>query len=139
MKRLWSAWLAVAGWLAILDVGAAAPEQSDAAQFDQNLIRGMKWRLVGSFRGGRVPAVEGIAGEPNVYYIGTVAGGVWATTDGGANWTPIFDKESVSSIGSIAVAPSDHNILYAGSGEVCIRGNTSYGNGVYKSLDGGKN
>ena len=67
-----------------------------------------------------------------------VAGGVWKTTDGGANWTPLFDKEDISSIGAIAVAPSDHNVIYVGTGEAAIRGNTTYGTGVYKSIDAGK-
>ncbi len=98
----------------------------------------MHWRQVGPFRGGRVLAVTGVPGEPNVFYFGAAAGGVWKTTDAGANWTPIFDKESIASIGAIAVAPSDHNVVYVGSGEAAIRGNISYGNGVYKSLDGGK-
>src|SRR5258706_12931072 len=105
---------------------------------DEKLFSAMRWRQVGPFRGGRVLAVTGVPGEPNVFYFGAAAGGVWKTTDAGANWTPIFDKESIASIGAIEVAPSDHNIIYVGSGEACIRGNISYGNGVYKSLDGGK-
>lgn len=109
-----------------------------APQFDQNLVRGMKWRLVGPFRGGRVLAVEGTMDEPNVYYMGAVAGGVWKTIDGGHRWEPLFDRQSVSSIGSIAVAPSNHDIIYVGTGEACIRGDISYGDGVYKSVDGGK-
>ncbi len=109
------------------------------AQVNQSLFKGMKWRLVGPFRGGRVLAVEGVPGDPNTYYFGGVAGGVWKSTDAGLNWTPLFDKEPVSSIGSIAVAPSDPNVIYAGTGEACIRGNISFGDGVYKSLDGGKN
>jgi len=112
--------------------------ETTVPQFDQSLIRGMKWRLVGPFRGGRVLAVEGIADEPNVYYMGAVAGGVWKTTDGGHRWEPLFDRQSVSSIGSIAVAPSNHDIIYAGSGEACIRGDISYGDGVYKSTDRGR-
>src|SRR6478672_6009614 len=79
---------------------------------DEKLFRGMQWRQVGPFRGGRALAIEGIPDEPGVYYFGAVAGGVWKTTDGGANWTPLFDKESISSIGAIAVAPSDHNVVY---------------------------
>ena len=114
---------------------SAAPQSS---QLDEKLFSAMHWRQVGPFRGGRVLAVTGVPGEPNVFYFGAAAGGVWKTTDAGANWTPIFDKESIASIGAIAVAPSDHNVVYVGSGEAAIRGNISYGNGVYKSLDGGK-
>jgi photosystem II stability/assembly factor-like uncharacterized protein len=105
---------------------------------DPKTYEGMKWRLVGPFRGGRVLAVTGVVGQPNTYYFGAVSGGVWKTTDGGITWTPLFDKQGVSSIGAIAVADSDPNILYVGTGEACIRGNISYGDGVYKSLDGGK-
>jgi photosystem II stability/assembly factor-like uncharacterized protein len=103
-----------------------------------SLYDGMKWRLVGPFRGGRAESVAGVPGDPSVYYFGAVAGGVWKTTDGGMNWTPIFDREGVSSIGAIAVAPSNPNIVYVGSGEQCLRNDISFGDGVYKSLDGGK-
>src|ERR1043166_7699023 len=105
---------------------------------DEKLFRGMQWRLVGPFRGGRALAVEGVRGEPSTYYFGAVAGGVWKTNDGGANWMPLFDKEAISSIGAIAVAPSDHNVIYVGTGEAAIRGNISYGTGVYKSMDAGR-
>ncbi len=98
----------------------------------------MQWRQIGPFRGGRALAIEGVPGEPDTYYFGGVAGGVWKTVDGGANWTPLFDKEDISSIGAIAVAASDHNVVYAGTGEAAIRGNTTYGIGVYKSIDAGK-
>ncbi len=104
----------------------------------QKLWNGMKWRSIGPFRGGRVLAVTGVPGDPVTYYFGAVAGGVWKTTNGGVRWEPVFDKESVSSIGSIAVAPSDPNIIYVGTGEACIRGNISFGDGVYKSADAGK-
>src|SRR5229473_1084692 len=118
---------------------ASAQKTSAAAtQLDEKLFSAMKWRQVGPFRGGRVLAVTGVPGEPNVFYFGAAAGGVWKSTDAGANWAPIFDKEQIASIGSIAVSPSDHNVIYVGTGEACIRGNISYGNGVYKSLDGGK-
>ena len=83
-------------------------------------------------------AIEGVVGEPDTYYFGAVAGGVWKTTDGGANWVPLFDKAPISSIGAIAVAPSDHNVIYVGTGEAAIRGNTTYGTGVFKSIDAGK-
>ena len=104
---------------------------------DEKLWSGMKYRSIGPFRGGRVLAVTGIAGNPNVYYFGAVAGGVWKTTNGGLTWEPLFDKQPVSSIGAIEVAPSDPNVIYVGTGEGCLRGNISYGNGMYKSVDGG--
>lgn len=109
-----------------------------AQTYDQKLFGAMHWRNIGPFRGGRVLAVAGIPGEPNTYYFGAVAGGVFKSTDGGVNWKPLFDKESTSSIGAIAIADSDHNVIYAGTGEACIRGNMSYGDGVYKSIDGGQ-
>lgn len=105
---------------------------------NEKLFGAMRWRQVGPFRGGRVLAVTGVTGEPNVFYFGAVSGGVWKSTDTGANWQPLFDKQDIASIGAIAVADSDHNVIYAGTGEACIRGNISYGNGVYKSVDGGK-
>jgi photosystem II stability/assembly factor-like uncharacterized protein len=109
-----------------------------AQTLNQDSLKEMKWRLVGPFRGGRVLAVTGVSGDPNTYYFGAVAGGVWKTTNAGITWIPLFDKESVSSIGSIAVAPSDPNVIYVGTGEACIRGNISFGNGMYKSVDAGK-
>ena len=123
----------------------AAPSPSPGAsptpapQIDPKLFSGMQWRQVGPFRGGRALAIAGVPGEPNTWYFGAVAGGVWKTLDGGANWTPVFDKQDISSIGALAVAPSDHNTIYVGTGEAAIRGNTTYGTGVYKSVDGGKN
>lgn len=105
---------------------------------NEKLFGAMRWRQVGPFRGGRVLAVTGVRDEPNVFYFGAVAGGVWKSTDTGANWQPLFDKQHIASIGAIAVADSDHNIIYVGTGEACIRGDISYGNGVYKSVDGGK-
>ncbi len=98
----------------------------------------MKWRLIGPFRGGRVLAVTGVVSQPNTYYFGAVSGGVWKTTDSGLTWDPLFDKQNISSIGSIAAADSDPSIIYVGTGEACIRGNISYGDGVYKSVDAGK-
>src|SRR5205823_13072660 len=102
------------------------------AQMDEALFKNMKWRQIGPFRGGRVLAVEGVVGEPNVYYFGGAAGGVWKTVDGGANWKPLFDQQPISSIGALAVAPSNHKLIYVGTGEACIRGNNSYGDGMYK-------
>jgi photosystem II stability/assembly factor-like uncharacterized protein len=107
-------------------------------QISESLLKGMQYRLVGPFRGGRVLAVTGVPGDPQIYYFGAAAGGVWKSVDGGAHWTPQFDKQDIASIGSIAVAPSDPNILYVGSGEGCLRGDISYGDGVYRSNDAGK-
>ena len=98
----------------------------------------LHWRGIGPFRGGRALAVAGVPGDPRLYYFGAAAGGVWKTTDAGATWTPIFDDQPVSSIGAIAVASSDHRVIYVGTGEGALRGNITYGNGVYKSVDGGK-
>jgi photosystem II stability/assembly factor-like uncharacterized protein len=109
-----------------------------AQQIDPKTYGGMKWRLIGPFRGGRVLAVTGVPSQPNTYYFGAVAGGVWKTTDGGVTWDPLFDKQTTSSIGSIAVSESDSNVVYVGTGEACIRGNISFGDGVYRSNDGGK-
>jgi photosystem II stability/assembly factor-like uncharacterized protein len=103
-------------------------------------FEGMQYRLVGPFRGGRVVAVAGVTGQSDTYYFGAVGGGMWKTTDGGLNWKPLWDKfpEASPSVGAIAVAPSDSNVLYVGTGEACIRGNVVMGNGVYKSIDAGK-
>lgn len=107
--------------------------------YNNALFSGMKWREIGPFRGGRVLAVTGVPGDPTTYYFGAVAGGVWKSVNGGMSWTPMFDKQLVSSIGAIAVADSNPNVIYVGTGEACIRGNISFGDGVYKSTDGGKN
>lgn len=125
-------------YLAVLFVllGFATATLSQAVP--DSLYNGLKWRLVGPFRGGRVEAVVGIPGNPSVYYFGAVAGGVFKTTDGGATWEPVFDSEPVSSIGALALDPSNPNIVYAGTGEQCLRNDISFGDGVYKSLDGGK-
>src|SRR6201997_1528798 len=108
-------------FLSVSSIRAADPSPAPASQIDQKLFGGMKWRQIGPFRGGRALAIEGVPGEANTYYFGAVAGGVWKTTDGGANWIPLFDKQPISSIGAIAVAPSDHNVIYAGTGEAAIR------------------
>ena len=98
----------------------------------------MRWRSIGPFRGGRTVAAVGIPSQPNVFYIGVNNGGVWKTTDYGRVWTPIFDDQPTGSIGAIAIAPSDPNVIYVGSGEGLQRPDLSTGNGIYKSLDGGR-
>ncbi|MGZ4825718.1 MAG: WD40/YVTN/BNR-like repeat-containing protein [Terriglobales bacterium] len=103
-----------------------------------NLYSGMRWRMIGPFRGGRALTATGVRGQRDVYYFGAVGGGVWKTSNSGQTWTPIFDSQPIASIGSLAVAPSDGNILYVGTGEASIRSDISFGNGVYKSTDAGK-
>ena len=98
----------------------------------------MRWRHIGPFRGGRTVAAAGIPSQPNVFYIGVNNGGVWKTTDYGRVWTPVFDEQPTGSIGAIAIAPSDPNIIYAGSGEGLQRPDLSTGDGIYKSTDAGK-
>ena len=109
-----------------------------AERADPQLFSGLKWRQIGPFRGGRVVAVSGVPGDPSTWYFGAVAGGVWKSTNAGNTWQPVFDGQKIASIGAIAVADSDHNVIYVGTGEACPRGNITYGDGVYKSLDGGK-
>jgi photosystem II stability/assembly factor-like uncharacterized protein len=106
-------------------------------QLDPKLYQGMRWRLVGPFRGGRTVSVAGIPGNPNIYYFGSVGGGVWKTTNGGVTWNPIFDCQNIASIGAIALAPSDPNTIYVGTGEPDLRSDLSTGNGMYKSRDAG--
>ncbi len=106
--------------------------------FDPAVFAGTHWRLVGPFRGGRTIAATGVPGQPEHFYFGAVGGGVWESENAGRTWTPIFDGQPIASIGAIAVAPSNSGILYVGSGEADMRSDISYGNGVYKSVDGGK-
>lgn len=94
--------------------------------------------MVGPFRGGRSITAVGVPGNPNLFYFGSVGGGVWKSTDAGTSWHPIFDGQPIASIGAVAVAPSDPNVIYVGSGEADMRSDISYGNGIYKSTDAGK-
>jgi len=98
----------------------------------------LRWRLIGPFRGGRVLAVSGVAGEPEHFYFGSVNGGVWETLDAGRTWTPIFDSQPIGSIGALAVSRSNPKIIYVGSGEADMRSDIAQGDGMYKSIDGGK-
>jgi len=109
-----------------------------AQQIPENTYQELHWRMIGPFRGGRTRAATGVPSQPNVFYIGQVNGGVWKSDDYGRTWTPIFDHESTQSIGAIAVAPSNPNIIYVASGEGLHRPDLSVGNGIYKSTDAGK-
>jgi len=116
-------------WAADLESRATPPDST---------YSGLHWREIGPFRGGRAVAVAGVPGAPNVFYFGAAAGGLWKTIDAGATWKPIFDAEKASSIGAIAVARSNPDIIYAGTGEANMRGNVTWGSGVFKSTDAGK-
>jgi len=106
---------------------------------DPRLLDSLQWRLVGPHRGGRVVAVAGDPREPMTFYFGGCAGGVWRTTDGGTYWENVSDGFfETAAVGALAVAASDGNVIYAGTGEACIRGNVSHGDGVYRSADGGR-
>ena len=118
--------------------GAPAPTAKDDKDEGDPLFKGMKYRSIGPFRGGRSLTAAGIPGDPATYYFGATGGGVWKSTDGANTWSPVFDKDGSPSIGSIAVAASDPNLVYVGTGEACIRGNIGQGDGVWKSLDAGK-
>ncbi|PYS77785.1 MAG: hypothetical protein DMF66_08705, partial [Acidobacteria bacterium] len=101
-------------------------------------LENLKFRNLGpAAGGGRVTAVVGVPGQPNVYYVGAAAGGVFRTNDGGLSWKPIFEKEAVASVGAIALAPSNPNVVWVGTGEANIRNDISGGRGVYVSTDGG--
>ena len=111
---------------------------SFAQQYSPTLYSGLHWRMIGPFRGGRSNGVTGVPGQPDTFYFGSVGGGVWKTEDAARTWEPIFDNEPVASIGAIAVAPSDPNVVYVGTGEADMRSQISFGDGMYKSTDAGK-
>jgi photosystem II stability/assembly factor-like uncharacterized protein len=109
-----------------------------AASVDSKMFADLRWRSIGPLRGGRTKSAQGVPAQPNVFYIGVCNGGVWKSTDYGRTWKPIFDDQPTGSIGAIAVAPSDPNIIYVGSGEGLQRPDLSTGDGIYKSTDAGK-
>ncbi len=120
----------------LLCLSAALP--ASAAPLDPAPYAGLRWRMIGPFRGGRTVGATGVPGRPNVFYIGVNNGGVWRTTDYGRTWTPLLDGQPTGSIGTVAVAPSNPDVLYVGSGEGLQRPDLSTGDGVYKSSDGGQ-
>src|SRR5262245_33409546 len=115
-----------------------SPLRADEDVKDKTPFKNLKYRLIGPFAGGRTTRSSGVPGDPLTYYTAAASGGVWKSTDAGSTWKPVFDDQPDSSVGCLAVAPSDPNILYAGAGEANIRGNVVVGHGIYKSLDGGK-
>jgi len=125
------------GWLLFLAL--VVPSLPLAAQqFGEKLYAEMRWRCIGPFRAGRTVAIAGVPHEPSVFYMAAVNGGVWKTDDFGNTWKPIFDEQPSGSVGALAVAPSDPNIIYVGSGEGLQRPDLAVGDGVYKSTDAGK-
>ena len=119
--------------------GEKSPQAAaNTGAFDPKFFAEMRWRCIGPYRGGRTVAISGVPHQPNVFYMAAVNGGVWKTTDFGNTWNPIFDDEPTGSVGALAVAPSDPNIVYVGSGEGLQRPDLATGDGVYKSVDAGK-
>jgi len=125
--------------LAVTLLLIGSPAWSDpATETQSDPYSGMQWREVGPYRGGRAAAVVGLPNNPLLYYFGATGGGVWKTLDAGGTWKNISDGYFGGSIGAIAVAPSDHNVIYVGTGEATIRGNVSQGEGVWRSVDAGR-
>src|SRR5271165_2278787 len=125
--------------VALTGIALLAQQMASAGQYPGNLLAGLRWRDVGPMRGGRTYAVAGHADQPDTFYMGSVGGGVWKTENSGHTWFPIADEGiPIGSIGAIAVAPSNPNVVYVGTGEPDIRSQHSYGTGMYKSTDAGK-
>ena len=113
--------------------------ESDKPILDPLLFSNLEWRNIGPANMmGRVADIEGVPGNPNIVYVGTASGGLWKTANGGVTWTPIFERQPVASIGDIALEPGNPDVIYVGTGESNVRNSVSYGNGIYKSTDGGK-
>ena len=120
-------------WVWLLSAGALS------AQLDFTALKELKYRNIGPFRGGRAVAVAGVTSQPFTYFFGATGGGIWKTTDSGATWQAVSDGQLKSgSVGALSVSESDPNVIYAGMGEACVRGNAANGDGVYKSVDSGK-
>ena len=132
------AWLLAAAALLPLLVSLLIPHPLTAQPIDQKLFGEMRWRSIGPYRAGRTRAVAGVPSQPNVFYMGVCNGGVWKTTDYGRVWRPIFDDQPTGSVGAIAVAPSNPDIVYVASGEGLQRPDLSVGDGIYKSTDAGR-
>ncbi len=111
---------------------------SATVQYDASLYDAIEWRSIGPYRGGRSAAATGVEGKPNLFYFGATGGGVWRTKDGGQTWENISDGYFGGSVGAVAVSEYDNNVIYVGGGEVTVRGNVSYGYGMWKSVDAGK-
>jgi photosystem II stability/assembly factor-like uncharacterized protein len=122
-----------------LTIGVRAQEPPAGDDKAPKELAPLKYRLIGPANGGRVSRAAGVPGDPTTYWAATASGGVWKSTDGGFTWKSVFDDQPISSIGSLAIAPSNPNVVYVGSGEANIRGNVAAGNGIYRTVDAGKN
>jgi hypothetical protein len=105
-----------------------------AQQLPGDLFHALEWRFIGPFRGGRVLAATGVIGQPNVFYFGSVGGGVWKSENAGLTWAPIFDANPIASIGAIEVAPSNPQVIYVGTGEAGMRSDIGFGDGIYNTI-----
>ncbi|GAH38627.1 unnamed protein product, partial [marine sediment metagenome] len=133
--------LFIAGLVLQMAVARTQRENTSAKKGSINpaLFGHLEWRNIGPANMmGRITDIEGVPGNPNIVYVGTASGGIWKTTNGGITWKPIFDEQPVASIGDLALEPGNPDVIYAGTGEANVRNSISFGNGVYKSPDGGK-
>jgi photosystem II stability/assembly factor-like uncharacterized protein len=135
-SKIWKPLAIFLGVILVSGLSSAALAQQ--SEFNPQLFEGLRWRLIGPFRAGRTVAAEGVPGKASLFYMAPTDGGVWKTIDAGRTWRPIFDDEPTQSVGSLAIAPSNPDIIYVGSGEGLQRPDLSIGNGIYKSTDAGK-
>ena len=139
LRRGWCVFVLVPGLVALFGLSLTAQQSTPGGVYPESLLAGLHWRDVGPMRGGRSFGVAGVPSEPDTFYFGSVGGGVWKTENDGRTWFPISDQGiPIGSIGAVAVAPSDPNIVYVGTGEPDIRAQHSYGIGMFKSTDAGK-
>jgi photosystem II stability/assembly factor-like uncharacterized protein len=122
----------------IIAATASFPPAAAQQQWPRSMYAGLSWRMLGPFRGGRVNAVSGVPGQESAFYFGSVGGGLWKSTNAGRTWVPVFDSQPVASIGAIGVAPSNPETVYVGTGECDMRDSIAFGDGMYKTMDGGR-
>ena len=128
-----------AGLILIFFLGAKEAEKKSSALLTESIMNGLKWRCIGpSNMGGRIDDFAVVEANPHIIYVGTASGGVWKTINNGITWEPIFDEQSTSTIGDVSISPSNPDIVWVGTGEANNRQSSSWGNGVYKSTDGGQ-
>ena len=138
-RALVTLWVAPLLEATVLFAAAPPARKVDPPALDGKVFENLEWREIGpASMQGRCTDVEGIPGDPSTVYVGAASGGVWKTTNAGTTWTPIFDKEAVQSIGDMALDPANPDVVYVGTGEANLRNSVSFGDGVYKSTDGGK-